>query len=114
MLQRTLVTINQAPDLYTKAVLLKLFSLYGLWSLEKFLATLYEGGYAQGCQPSRLIHEAILKLCSDIKNDSVSLVDAIAPPDFALNSVLGASDGQVKAALIPQPGDFFFFRCTNV
>ncbi|XP_063906035.1 peroxisomal acyl-coenzyme A oxidase 3-like isoform X2 [Zophobas morio] len=99
MLQRTLVTINQAPDVYTKAVLLKLFSLYGLWSLEKFLATLYEGGYAHGCQPSRLIHEAILKLCSDIKNDSVSLVDAIAPPDFALNSVLGASDGQVYKRL---------------
>ena len=91
-----LKVISDATDVSIKNVLLRLFSLYGLWSLEKFLPTLYEGGYVQGPQPSRLIHEAILKLCSDIKNDAVSLIDAIAPPDFILNSVLGASDGQVR------------------
>ncbi|KAJ3643935.1 hypothetical protein Zmor_026615 [Zophobas morio] len=94
-LQHMLKVISDATDVSIKNVLLRLFSLYGLWSLEKFLPTLYEGGYVQGPQPSRLIHEAILKLCSDIKNDAVSLIDAIAPPDFILNSVLGASDGQV-------------------
>lgn len=70
--------------------------MYGLWSLEKFLPTLYEGGYAEGPKPTQVIHEAILKLCSDIKNDAVTLIDAVAPPDFILNSVLGASDGKVR------------------
>lgn len=94
-----LIVINEATDVSIKNVLLKLFSLYGLWTLEKFLSTLYEGGYMQGPQGSRLVHEAILSLCSDIKNDAVALVDAVAPPDFALNSVLGASDGQVMIVL---------------
>lgn len=94
-LQRMLVVINQAADSRNKTILTKLFSLYGLWSLEKFLATLYEGGYAVGPKASHLVHEGVLKLCHEIKDDAVSLIDVIAPPDFILNSVLGASDGQV-------------------
>jgi acyl-CoA oxidase len=94
-LQRALIVVQEADDVNNRNVLLRLFSLYGLWSLEKFLATLYEGGYAQGPQATHLIHEGILKLCSDIKDDAVALIDVIAPPDFILNSVLGASDGEV-------------------
>ncbi|EFA09425.1 peroxisomal acyl-coenzyme A oxidase 3 [Tribolium castaneum] len=98
-LQRMLVVINQATDADNKRVLSKLFSLYGLWTLEKYLATLYEGGYTQGPKATHLIHEGILTLCHDIKDDAVSLIDAIAPPDFILNSVLGASDGRVYQRL---------------
>ena len=43
-----------------------------------------------------LIQEAILTLCGQLKDDAVSLVDAIAPPDFVLNSPIGLSDGQVS------------------
>jgi acyl-CoA oxidase len=95
-LQRALIVVQEADDVNNRNVLLRLFSLYGLWSLEKFLSTLYEGGYAQGPQATHLIHEGILKLCSDIKDDAVALIDVIAPPDFILNSVLGASDGEVS------------------
>lgn len=56
---------------------------------------LYEGGFASGEKPARLVQEAILKLCKELKNDAIALVDVIAPPDFILNSVLGASDGEV-------------------
>ncbi|RZB39321.1 peroxisomal acyl-coenzyme A oxidase 3, partial [Asbolus verrucosus] len=94
-LQHMLGVIEEAPDVNIRNVLLRLFSLYGLFSLEKFLATLYEGGYSQGPKATYLIHEGILTLCSDIKDDAVALIDAVAPPDFILNSVLGASDGQV-------------------
>ncbi|KAK3762563.1 hypothetical protein RRG08_045030, partial [Elysia crispata] len=72
-----------------RPVLQRLAALYGLWRVEKHLATLYQGGEAP-----RIIREAILLLCQQLKPDAVSLVDAIAPPDFILNSPIGASDGQ--------------------
>ncbi|KAK3775876.1 hypothetical protein RRG08_011440 [Elysia crispata] len=73
----------------------RLAALYGLWSVEKHLATLYQGGYVSGGEAPRIIREAILLLCQQLKPDAVSLVDAIAPPDFILNSPIGASDGQI-------------------
>lgn len=92
--------IRQAEDPDIKNVLLKLFSLYSLWNLEKYLGILYQGGYASGEQPAILIQEAILNLCKELKNDVIALVDVIAPPDFLLNSVLGASDGEVKICVM--------------
>lgn len=88
--------IKESPTSEIKQVLSKLFSLYALWSLEKHLSILYKGGYISGDEPATLIQETILKLCHDVKDDAVSLVDAIALPDFLLNSVLGHSDGLVK------------------
>ncbi|KAK9731627.1 Acyl-CoA oxidase [Popillia japonica] len=88
--------IQGATDQPIKNVLLKLLSLYGLYSIEKqHVAVMFQGGYANGKEPVNLIQYAILHLCSEIKGDAVALVDTIAPPDFLLNSVLGASDGQV-------------------
>ncbi|KAI8740037.1 peroxisomal acyl-coenzyme A oxidase 3 isoform X1 [Biomphalaria glabrata] len=78
-----------------RPVLQRLCALYGLWSLEKHLATLYQGGYVSGGDSPRLIRETILQLCTLLKPDAVSLVDAIAPPDFILNSPIGCSDGQI-------------------
>ena len=76
-------------------VLTRLGLLYGLWSLDAHSSTLYEAGYYIGPEPNRLVRKAILQLCSDLKPDAVALVDAIAPPDFVLNSVLGRSDGNI-------------------
>ncbi|XP_064619256.1 peroxisomal acyl-coenzyme A oxidase 3-like [Lineus longissimus] len=78
-----------------KTVLMQLCDLYGLWSIEKHLATLYQGGYLSGPEPSQMIRQRIVDLCSDLKYDAVSLVDAMAPPDFVLNSPIGNSDGQI-------------------
>ncbi|XP_022903093.1 peroxisomal acyl-coenzyme A oxidase 3-like [Onthophagus taurus] len=86
----------EAPDASITDVLIKLTSLYGLYNLEKhFLSTLYQGGFVSGSEPVTLIQEGILDLCKQLKRDAVSLVDVIAPPDFALKSVIGHSDGQV-------------------
>ncbi|PNF16616.1 hypothetical protein B7P43_G06434 [Cryptotermes secundus] len=97
-------------DLSVKAVLLKLCSLYGAYSLEKHLVTLYQGGYAVGPEPAQLIRDGILDLYSKLKPEAVALVDVLAPPDFALNSVLGKSDGKVyenlQAALFQGPQVF--------
>ncbi|XP_033628158.1 peroxisomal acyl-coenzyme A oxidase 3-like [Asterias rubens] len=88
---------DQAPSI--KEVLLKMCSLYGLWSLEKHAATLYQGGFFTGSQPSHLIRNAILTLCSQLKDEAVALVDVFAPTDYVLNSTIGASDGQVYKRL---------------
>lgn len=36
-----------------------------------------------------------------LKDEAVSLVDVVAPPDFILKSPIGASDGQVDCTLGP-------------
>nr|CAD7403732.1 unnamed protein product [Timema cristinae] len=55
----------------------------------------FSGGYAVGPAMSRFVKRGILSLCSELKSESVALVDVLAPPDFILNSALGHSDGQV-------------------
>ncbi|XP_049864432.1 peroxisomal acyl-coenzyme A oxidase 3-like [Schistocerca gregaria] len=82
-------------DAPVKEVLMKLCSLFGSWSLERHLASLYKGGYVKGPQASDMLREGIMHLCTQLKNEAVSLADAIAPPDFILNSLLGNSDGKI-------------------
>lgn len=86
---------EETVDVILSSILKKVCSLYALWSLEKHLAIFYEGEYFKEGKMATLIKEGILSLCSFLKNESVALVDVIAPPDFILNSVLGNSDGQV-------------------
>ncbi|PVD31700.1 hypothetical protein C0Q70_07118 [Pomacea canaliculata] len=85
---------EKTPD-ELRSVLRRMAALFGLWSLEKHLATLYQGGYIAGSEPPRIIREAILQLCLELKDDAVSLVDVIAPPDFILSSPIGSSDGEI-------------------
>ena len=54
------------------------------------------GGYLSGREPARLIRDSVVELCAHLKNEAVALVDAVAPPDFILNSPIGSSDGQVR------------------
>ncbi|XP_056411008.1 peroxisomal acyl-coenzyme A oxidase 3 isoform X2 [Hyla sarda] len=76
-------------------VLKKLCCLYGLWSLSKHIAVLYQGGYFAGEQPGKIVQDTILDLCAQLKDDAVSLVDTIAPPDFILNSPIAKADGEL-------------------
>ncbi|XP_070572098.1 peroxisomal acyl-coenzyme A oxidase 3-like [Ptychodera flava] len=76
-------------------VLRKLCALYGLWSMEKHMATLYQGGFMSGSKPGQLVRDSILSLSRQLKDDAVALVDVYAPPDFILNSAIGQADGQI-------------------
>ncbi|XP_044730843.1 peroxisomal acyl-coenzyme A oxidase 3-like [Chrysoperla carnea] len=95
MLEHFYNQIKTCNDIKIQAVLQKLFCLYGLFSLEKHIPTLYQGGLISG--PNFVTHfrEAIPLLCKQLLPDAVSLADTIAPPDFILNSVLGYSNGEV-------------------
>lgn len=54
------------------------------------------GGYVNGPLASVIVKGSIIDLCSSLKNEAVTLADAIVPPDFILNSVLAASNGRVN------------------
>lgn len=81
-------------------VLNRLGILYGLWSLEKYAILFYEGQYTSDPILIKLMNQSILKLCSELKNDIIGVADALAPPDFVVNSVLGKADGQVRFRLL--------------
>lgn len=78
-----------------RPVLKKLSALYGLWSLNNHMATLYQGNYLSGRKPAEMVQNAIVTLCAELKDDAVALVDVFAPPDFILNSPIGNADGQL-------------------
>ncbi|XP_066931992.1 peroxisomal acyl-coenzyme A oxidase 3-like isoform X5 [Clytia hemisphaerica] len=69
-----------------------MYMLYGLWIIEKNLGTFYQGGYFSGDKAGHAIKEAILDYCLRLKKDVLPLVDALAPPDWVLNSPIGHSN----------------------
>lgn len=82
------------PELIT--VLRRIQLLYGLWCLDKHMATFYQGNFASGSAFGDYIRNQLLTKCKEIKDDAVAIADSLAPPDWVLNSVLGKSDGKVS------------------
>lgn len=70
--------------------------LYGLWSLEKWSSFFYESNAIKsGSSTLKNIREHILELCSKMKDNSLTLAEVLAPPDWVLRSSLGKSDGKL-------------------
>ncbi|GAB0095269.1 Acyl-coenzyme A oxidase [Sergentomyia squamirostris] len=96
------------PSSAERQALTRLLSLFGAFLLTKHLGLLYQGGFASNTLAGELYEQGILSLLSVIKHDAIALADALAPPDFILNSPLGASNGEVyknlQAAIMQYPG----------
>jgi len=69
-------------------------SLYALTRIQIDLGTFRDYDYISSTQ-AQLLRKEIINLCSILKDQAVSLVDAVAPPDWVLYSPIGRSDGQV-------------------
>ena len=110
MVSRFIQKIQENENESLKLVLNKILFLACYNLIDKYSVYFYQGGYFAGERPITLIRETILSLCSEMKDEAVSLVDALAPPDYVLNSPLGVSDGYVYKKLyntmIEGPGAF--------
>uniref|UniRef100_A0A182JRS3 Acyl-coenzyme A oxidase n=1 Tax=Anopheles christyi TaxID=43041 RepID=A0A182JRS3_9DIPT len=84
-------TMEPGPE---RNYLTHLAQLYGATLLLKHMGTLQSAGYVN-IDALPLVHEAILQLLPIVKRDAVAMIDSLAPPDFVLNSPLGAADGNV-------------------
>ncbi|XP_055712860.1 peroxisomal acyl-coenzyme A oxidase 3-like isoform X2 [Phlebotomus papatasi] len=100
-----ILELKESPE--TKA-LTRLLSLYGATVLITHLSILYQGGFATGPKAAEIYEQGILILLPQIKKDALALVDALAPPDFILNSPLGAANGEIyknlEASILQTPG----------
>uniref|UniRef100_A0A182WDD3 Acyl-coenzyme A oxidase n=1 Tax=Anopheles minimus TaxID=112268 RepID=A0A182WDD3_9DIPT len=81
-----------------RAYLTRLAELYGMTLLLKHMATLQSTGYFN-TDALWLVQEAFLRLLPIVNRDAVAMIDSMAPPDFVLNSPLGAADGNVYSRM---------------
>lgn len=88
--------------------LLTVYRVYAQNSLEKHLICFYEGEFARGPEMVTTIRNELLKNCDQLKKYCVTIADALAPPDFILNSVLAKADGKLyenlQTELMSTPG----------
>lgn len=78
-----------------RATLHKTYLIYAYWSLDKHMTSFYQGGFATGSAFADGVRRTLLQYCSQLKDISVTVADALAPPDFALDSVIGKADGRL-------------------
>mmetsp|Transcript_32449 Transcript_32449/g.41536 ORF Transcript_32449/g.41536 Transcript_32449/m.41536 type:complete len:673 (+) Transcript_32449:68-2086(+) len=75
-----------------------LANLFALSVMEKEMAEFRNGDILSSNQ-GHLVHEALSKLCSEVRRDAVVLVDSWSFSDAHLESALGRSNGDVYNAL---------------
>ena len=87
--------MNENKDESLHKVLNRILYLSSLYMLDKHVGIFYQGSYFTSEKPVFLIRETILDLCKELTDEALGLVDAMAPPDYVLNSILGESNGLV-------------------
>ncbi|XP_030377021.1 peroxisomal acyl-coenzyme A oxidase 3 isoform X2 [Scaptodrosophila lebanonensis] len=100
--------VTELPASAEKDILVKVLAFYGANLVAKYSALFYQGGYFRNNAHIELYQRGILELLPVLKDQSIALVDAIAPTDFILNSPLGMSDGNVyqhlQRTIVSTPG----------
>ena len=89
-----------ARDKVTGETIGKLRDIYGLSVLERYLPALVEVGYSVSHRKD--FRDRIIRLCEEVGEVCIGILDAIAPPDKVLNSSIGSADGQVYSRIIQQ------------
>lgn len=100
--------LESSPE---KDVLTKVLSLYGAnLIIKNYVGVMYEGGFVQDINAGELLQSGILNILPELKGEAISLVDAIAPPDFIVDSPLGKADGKIydhlKSVIYQTPDTF--------
>lgn len=99
---------GKSPNADMEKCLLIVYRIYAQFSLEKHLIYFYEGGFTSGPEMVSIIRDALLENCESMKKYCVTVADALAPPDFILNSVLAKADGKLyknlETELMTSPG----------
>ncbi|CAL4158142.1 unnamed protein product, partial [Meganyctiphanes norvegica] len=100
-------SIDEA-EMELKPALYRLCALFALTQIEKYVPYMVQGGLMSEGSFISASHLHIKRLCRELLPDAVALVDAMAPPDFILQSALGNADGQVyqhlKTSMFTAPG----------
>jgi acyl-CoA oxidase len=78
----------------TKKVLFKFLKLYSLTIFDLDNGTLRNEDFLAS-DSLYIIKEEILELCSELKNEMISILEIIAPPDEILQAPMGRSDGRM-------------------
>ena len=86
--------LKRCRDEKTKNVLRALHELFGWSSLEKDVGTFLEMGYFSKNDVD-MVRSKVKKMAHELKGEVIGVIDAIAPPDYVLNSPIGASDGDI-------------------
>ena len=86
--------IDKIIDSPTKILLIQLLVLFSLTSFERDLAVFLQYNFISG-NSCDLIKDEILNLCFVLKDQMISIIDVIAPPDEILGAPLGSSEGHV-------------------
>ena len=85
-----LAKIKQLVDNPTRKVLFDMMILFALTAIEMDMALLRENDYVQS-EFGDLVRNEILVLCGTLKDELITILDVIAPPDELLGAPLGAS-----------------------
>lgn len=87
--------VNDLSASSEKDILKKLLSFYGANLVIKHLGLLFQGNYFRNSAQAKFYQKGILDMLPFLKDQTVSMIDAIATTDFCLNSALGMSDGNI-------------------
>lgn len=91
-----------------KPVLFRVYLIYGMWCLDRHMTTFYAGSFAKGSAFADAVRGTLLRMCGELKDSAVAIADALAPPDWVLNSVIAKSDGRlyenIQSVFMTNPG----------
>ncbi|CAG9322124.1 unnamed protein product [Blepharisma stoltei] len=76
----------------------KLLHLFIVERIEKSLATYLE--FAITPNQADIVRETELELCKELSDHCINIIEAVAPPDKMIGSIIGTSDGQVYQNII--------------